>query len=121
MKGRSTVQMMDEKLQKFNNWLSSNDTPMLVDFYATWCGPCQLMGPVLEEVADKMRGKLKVAKIDTDANPSVASYYKIQGLPTLVIFNKRGKEITRLEGFYHSYQLIPQLEYYLGGDEQEEQ
>nr|BBB37587.1 thioredoxin [Chattonella marina var. antiqua] len=113
------LKMLDEKLQKFNKWLASNDMPMLVDFYATWCGPCQLMGPVLEEVADKMRGKVKVAKIDTEVNPTVASYYKIKGLPTLVIFNKRGQEIARLEGFYHSYQIIPQVEYYIGGQEEE--
>ncbi|CAM9323290.1 unnamed protein product [Heterosigma akashiwo] len=106
---------VNDKLDKFSRFITSGDKPTVIDFYAKWCGPCQLLAPELEIVAQKMRDTVRVAKIDTDANPSVASKYKIQGLPTIVFFDKNGEEKGRVEGFYRSSQLIPQIEYYLGG------
>ncbi|CAN0448361.1 unnamed protein product [Phaeothamnion confervicola] len=71
--------------------------PVLVDFFAEWCGPCKAMAPALEQVATEMKGKLKVVKIDVDQNPGVTQKFRIQAMPTLIMFNG-GKEVSRNVG-----------------------
>lgn len=66
--------------------LIKSETPVLVDFYADWCGPCKMMAPYLEEVAQKMKGKVKVIKVDVDKNQQASAKYKVQGIPTLILF-----------------------------------
>ena len=66
--------------------------PVLVDFFAEWCGPCKAMAPALDQVASDMKGKLKVVKVDVDQNPGIASKYGIRAMPTLMIF-KGGKQV----------------------------
>jgi thioredoxin len=77
--------------------LSSYTEPVLVDFYAVWCGPCQLMSSELSSLSTKLQGTLKVAKVDTDVYPQLGERYQIDGLPTCVLF-KGGKEVKRLVG-----------------------
>ena len=97
--------------KKFNNFdelLTASDLPVLVDFYATWCGPCKMMAPILEQVNEQIKGKLRIVKIDTDRYPQLASRYNIEALPTLVLF-KNGEPVDKIEGVIQPQQLEEHL------------
>lgn len=97
-----------KKFSSFQELLESSNTPVLVDFYATWCGPCQMMSPILEQVGASLRDRIQVVKIDTDRYPTIASQYQIHALPTLVLF-KNGQPVERIEGVVNANQLVPHL------------
>jgi thioredoxin len=97
-----------KQFSNFQDLLDSSDVPILVDFYATWCGPCQMMAPILEQVGANLRDRLQVVKIDTDKYPNLATKYQIEALPTLVLF-KNGKPAERIEGVLQASQLIQHL------------
>ena len=73
---------------EFESEVLMSDTPVLVDFYATWCMPCQLLSPVLEKLAEEFRGRVKFVKVDTDQEPSLAAAEEIRGVPTMKIFHR---------------------------------
>ncbi|AFY67022.1 thioredoxin [Geitlerinema sp. PCC 7407] len=98
-----------KQFTSFQDLLAESEVPLLVDFYAAWCGPCQMMAPILEQVQHRLSGRLKVVKIDTDRYPQLASRYGIQALPTLVVF-KQGQPVDRLEGVMQAEQLISRLQ-----------
>ncbi|HEY9889576.1 MAG TPA: thioredoxin [Candidatus Obscuribacterales bacterium] len=101
-----------QQFTSFADLLAQSEIPVLVDFYATWCGPCQMMAPILEQVNAQLQGRLKVVKIDSDRYPQLASQYQIQALPTLVLF-KNGQPVDRIEGVQRADQLVPRLQPFL--------
>ena len=82
---------------KFEQEVLQSDKPVLVDFWAPWCGPCRMVGPVIEELAGDYEGQLKVVKVNTDDNQQVAASLGIQGIPTLIFF-RDGSEVDRVVG-----------------------
>ncbi|MEG6585852.1 thioredoxin [Dendrosporobacter sp. 1207_IL3150] len=82
----------------FNEHILKSDKPALVDFWAPWCGPCKMVGPEVEAVAEMYEGKAIVAKINVDENQQLASEYNVMGVPTIVVL-KNGKEVNRIVGY----------------------
>lgn len=82
----------------FNTEISNSQVPVLVDFWAEWCGPCRMIAPVVEELANEYAGRLKVAKLNVDENRDTAIQYGVMSIPTLILF-KNGQPVERIVGF----------------------
>jgi thioredoxin 1 len=96
----------------FKEDVLDSELPVLVDFWAPWCGPCRMVAPVVEEIAQQYEGKVKVVKLNTDENPQVASQYGIRSIPTLMIF-KGGQRVDMVVGAVPKTTLANTLEKYL--------
>ncbi|MCO6451426.1 MAG: thioredoxin [Caldilineales bacterium] len=94
--------------QNFQNQVLESETVTVTDFWAEWCGPCKLIAPVLDEIATEYDGKLKVAKLDVDANPSTAMAYGVMSIPTLLVF-KGGKPVERIVGYMPKERLLSRI------------
>ncbi len=95
MAGANTATFTD---QNFGDSVLKSDKPVMVDFWATWCGPCVMAGPVVDELADDYVGKVAIGKLDVDANQATAQQYGVMSIPTVIMF-KDGKEVARKVGF----------------------
>jgi thioredoxin len=91
--------------EQLDEEMTSHETPILLDVYATWCGPCKMMAPEMEKVAEELGSKCRVAKLDSDHHPEWAGRYKIQGLPTTLLIHK-GQVQGRLEGAFMKDKLL---------------
>ena len=93
----------------FDQEVMKSATPALVDMWAAWCGPCRMIAPMVEELAGKHQGKLKVGKLNVDDHPSVAAQYGIMNIPTLLLF-KGGREVDRIVGVQPKEELVRRVE-----------
>ncbi len=96
----------------FENEVLKSDKPVLIDIWAEWCGPCRMVAPIVEEIAKEYDGKIKVGKLDVDANPAVSMKYGIRSIPTLLIF-KSGKVVDQIIGAVPKRNIVQKLEKYL--------
>lgn len=95
-------------MSKFSEVINQS-TPVLVDFYADWCGPCRTLAPILLQVADQVDGKAKIIKVNVDKNPVAADHYGVRSVPTMLIF-KNGKELWRHSGVLPQHEIARVLQ-----------
>lgn len=92
------------KMSNFNSIIKS-DKPVLIDFFATWCGPCKMLGPVLKEVKDTLGDRISILKIDVDKNQQIAAQYQVRGVPTMILF-QNSKQLWRQSGVLNKEDII---------------
>ena len=101
-----------QQFRSFADMIETSETPVLVDFYAHWCGPCRIMAQILDIVKSQLGDKLMVVKIDTEKYPQIASQWQIEALPTVILF-KNGQPADRIEGVLQPQDLLVRLQSHL--------
>lgn len=106
MAGQNTLEFTDNN---FEDAVLQADTPVLVDFWAEWCGPCKALGPVIDDLANEYQGKVKVGKVNTDANRQVSVKYSVSAIPTVMLFNN-GEIVEKFVGLRNKKEFQTALE-----------
>jgi len=109
--GKNTLELTDTN---FTSTIEASEVPVLVDFWAPWCGPCRIVGPIVDEIASDYAGRIQVAKLNTDDNPNMASRYGIRSIPTLLFF-RNGEVVKTVVGAYPKAQLDQKVQEVLAG------
>ena len=109
----SVLHLSDDSFNE--NVINEKNKPVFVDFWATWCGPCRMLAPIIEELDKKYEKKLKVCKVDTDQSPLTAQNYQITGIPCCILFDK-GKEIARFVGYRSAESFEAELKQHISID-----
>jgi thioredoxin 1 len=104
--------VLDVTETNFDQEVKNSDVPVLVDFWAPWCGPCKALSPVIDELAQDYQGKVKIVKVNTDENVGLAQQYRISGIPCLLIF-KNGQQVEQLTGNQRKSVLVEMLNKHL--------
>jgi len=102
----------------FSELVSTAEVPVLIDFYADWCGPCKILGPIIEELAEEYDGKALVAKVNTESNPKLSQHFKIKSIPTIMLINK-GNIHERFQGLIPKPNLEEILDLYVAGTDEQ--
>ena len=109
MAGNGIVEVTDSN---FDQDVLKSETPVLVDFWATWCGPCHMVAPILDQLAGEYQGKLKVAKLDVDANQKTAMRFNVRSIPSILFF-RDGKHVDTLVGAYPKPVFVEKIQQHL--------
>lgn len=118
-KKKPVILPIDVTDQNFNDIVPKADKPVLLDFYATWCGPCKVLAPIITELAGEYDGKAIIAKVDVDKNPQLSAHFKVKSIPTIMFFNQ-GKFQERFSRLVPKPNLQEILDMYIAGNYEEE-
>ena len=104
----ASAKVVELTTESFQGTVLDSDRPVLVDFWAEWCGPCKMIAPILDQIAEEQAGKIKIAKLNVDDNPDIARRFDVMSIPTLIVFQD-GQPVKRLVGAKGKGQLLEEL------------